>query len=241
MPDVWLWVPAAGDPRWHSVQSWIHTQVPEGYGLVFERTNADADGIDGAWNRLVEKFLNSNGEFLFSCHNDITYLPDTLTRLMSWGKPLVSALHSHRHPPFGPYVYRGEVKDKPHHYVIQFDETRQWLMDHPKLFTLGAALLDPAPEDALTPVDFTATGCCLIHRKVLEAMHPPWFHYEYPKGGEDRRFFEAAKAAGFQAYVDRSVVAGHGDPPVAAVHWLAMDKISHYVSDEDGSTSKDEA
>ncbi len=228
MRRVWLWVPAADGPTWPGVESWFHTRVPDGTEVVFRHTFADADGIGGAWNRLVEAFLRSGDEWLFSCHNDITYLPETLTRLLSWDVPLVSALHFHRMPPHGPLVYRGETK--PHHYRTQFDETRAWLLAHPDLIRPGAAMLDPAPEDALTPIDFTSTGCVLIARRVLEAMVPPWFVYEYPIGGEDRRFFEAAKFAGFQAYVDRSVIAGHGS--AGAMNWLAWDKCSTYSEEE---------
>jgi len=134
-------------------------------------------------------------------------------------------------PPHGPLVYRGET-GKPHHYRIQFDETREWLLAHPDLIRPGAAMLDPAPGDALTPVDFTSTGCVLIARSVLKAIPPPWFVYEHLIGGEDRVFFEKAKAAGFQAYLDRSVIAGHGTPPAGAMNWLAWDKSSTYQEEE---------
>lgn len=235
MKLIWLWVPAANGPTWQGVDSWFQTRLPSGYGLTFKHTGADGDGINGAWNRLVEAFLKSGDEWLFSCHSDITYLPFTLVRLLGWGKPLVSALHFHRMPPHGPLVFRGEIK--PHHYRTQFDETRDWLLAHPELIRPGAAMLDTDPDnlvadDALAPVDFTSTGCVLIHRSVIAAIEPPWFVYEYPIGGEDRRFFEKAKAAGFQAHVDRSVIAGHGTPPAGAMNWLAWDKSSTYQEEE---------
>lgn len=232
MRRIWLWVPAADGPTWPSVESWFHTRLPEGYEIIFRRTGPDGDGMNGAWNRLVEAFLSSDADWLFSCHNDISYLPLTLVRLLSWGELLVSALCFHRMPPHGPLVYRDEV-GKPHHYRIQFDETREWLLAHPDLIRPGAAMLDvPAPADALTPVDFTSTGCVLIARSVLETIEPPWFVYEHPIGGEDRVFFEKAKAAGFQPFVDRSVIAGHGVPPAGAMNWLAWDKSSTYSEEE---------
>jgi hypothetical protein len=64
----------------------------------------------------------------------------------------------------------------------------------------------------------------LVHRRVLAAMEPPWFQRDAPgKGGEDRKFFIKAKAAGFQGYVDRSVIVGHlsRNHPVAALDFAA--------------------
>jgi GT2 family glycosyltransferase len=230
MKLIWLWVPACDGPMWQGVDSWFQTRLPDGYGLTFRHTGPDGDGMGGAWNRLVEAFLKSGDEWLFSCHNDITYVPLTLVRLLSWGKPLVSALHFHRLPPHGPLVYRGETK--PHNYRIQFDEIREWLLTHQEIVRPGPAMLETATEDALVPIDFTSTGCVLIHRSVLAAIEPPWFVYEYPIGGEDRAFFEKAKTAGFQPYIDRSVIAGHGTPPAGAMNWLAWDKSSTYLEEE---------
>jgi len=195
--------------------------------------------MDGAWNRLVELFLTTDSEFLFSVHSDIIYLPGTLARLMSWGKPLVGALHFSKNPPNIPMVYAGVDPNRPHWYNISFDETRAWLEKHQDLLSMsGPAMLEVAPADSLMPVDFTTTGCLLIHRDVLTTMTPPWFVYEYPHGSEDRRFFEAAKACGVQGYVDRSVIAGHGDPPVGAAHWLAWDALRQCVVQDKQSSGE---
>lgn len=51
---------------------------------------------------------------------------------------------------------------------------------------------------------------------------------EIAGGGEDRRFFEIAARAGYQAYVDRSCVVGHlmGDIPTSSADFIAWDNIS---------------
>jgi hypothetical protein len=92
------------------------------------------------------------------------------------------------------------------------------------------------PDDALTDISFTSTSCTLIHRSVLEAMRPlvndEWFLWDddYNGGGEDRRFFEAAKRSGFPAFVDRSCIAGHlvGDIPTSSADFIAWDSVSTF-------------
>jgi hypothetical protein len=60
----------------------------------------------------------------------------------------------------------------------------------------------------------------------------PWFLMDddLTGGGEDRRFFENARLAGFIPYVDRSCIAGHlaGDIPTGALDFLAWDNVSDF-------------
>jgi hypothetical protein len=94
--------------------------------------------------------------------------------------------------------------------------------------------MDPAPEESLAPIDFTSTSCTLIHRSVIEKMRPlvndVWFQCDddLAGGGEDRRFFEFAKQAGFDAFVDRSCIVGHliGDIPTSSADFIAWDSVS---------------
>jgi hypothetical protein len=105
--------------------------------------------------------------------------------------------------------------------------------------------MEPRPEDALVPIDFTSTSCTLIRRDVLEAMRPlvndVWFEYDddLNGGGEDRRFFTNAALAGYPAFVDRSCVVGHiaGDVMVSAYDFVAWDSISAWT--ETGEPSSD--
>jgi len=61
-------------------------------------------------------------------------------------------------------------------------------------------------------VDACGMSCCVIHRKVFEAINPPWFtlgNWEDEVRGEDFRFCELAKSAGFKIFVNFDVVCGH--------------------------------
>jgi hypothetical protein len=167
------------------------------------------------WNQAVRDFLASDCDYLWSCHNDIEFQPGTLKRLLSWDKPLVTALMFMRQGPIVPHVWAGKPPDSPDEpgYMTHFRDTCQWFLDgHEDAIKFGSQVIEPRPDDALIRVDFTSTGCTLMHRDVLAAMEDPWFRRDtgdFRHQGEDRYFFEKARAAGFDAYVDRSCIAGH--------------------------------
>ena len=100
----------------------------------------------------------------------------------------------------------------------------------------GAALLEPRPEDALAPLDFTGLGCVVIHRSVLERMPAPWFDTK----AEDKFFYQRAIGLGFTPWVDRSVVCGHlvRDVQVGALDFIAYSKIVKFEEEEHGTGSE---
>jgi len=228
---ITLWVPAVEPPPWPSVESWLKLEWPEGYSFRFVRSGPDGDGITGAWNRTVDEFLKTGDEWLFSCHNDITFQPGTLKRLMSWRLPLVSALVFTYRPPCTPMVYRNHLGGG--RYVTQITETHEWVKAHEQLWKPGPTMIEPRPDEALVQIDFTSTSCCLIHRTVLMSLDAPWFKFDPDvRGGEDVWFFTRARAAGFVGYVDRSVVAGHGSNQAGALDFLAWLTISKFEGEE---------
>jgi hypothetical protein len=231
---VTLWVPSSGDaPRWPCVLSWMELQKQ--WGTTLDFTRSLPGDIKVFWNKVVKDFLASGNDWLFSCHHDIIFLPQTLERLLSWDKPLVSALVFMRQSPVIPHVWNSYGDNHQQPYAIRVQDTFKWIMDHDAV-RFGPYVLDPRPEDALTDIDFTSTSCCLIHRSVLEAMRDGvaelWFKYDndFNGGGEDRNFFENARAAGFPAYVDRSCGVGHlvGDIPSSAADFIAWSSVSEY-------------
>lgn len=196
------------------------------------------------WNKAVEDFLESGDEWLFSTHEDVVYDSTTLTRLLSWDKPLVSALVFMRHNPVVPHIWNdypeiGRVN------AFRLNDTRAWFYAHKDWIRFGPFVMDPRPEDALVEVGFTSTACTLIHRDVLKAIEPPWFVWHkdangFPHGGEDWYFYTHAAEAGFTPYVDRSCAAGHlvGDIPTSAGEFIAWDSISVFQdTGEPGSES----
>ena len=170
-------------------------------------------------------------------HNDVVVAPETLTRLLSWNKPLVSALVFMRTNPIVPHIWKTYANDTSGRMVMRINDTRDWFYNHKEYIRSGAFVMEPRPDDALAPIDFTSTSCTLIHRSVLEAMQKIigdlWFVMDddLAGGGEDRRFFTVAKEAGFDAFVDRSCVAGHlvGDIPTSSFDFIAWDSVSTFT------------
>ena len=190
-----------------------------------------------SWNKAVLDFLATDSEWLLSIHNDVVVAPETLLRLLSWRKPLISALTFMRTGPVLPHIWKAYDNDPSGYMVMRINDTREWLYAHPEYIAkITPSVMEPKPKDALAEIDFTSTSCTLIHRTVLEAMRPLvkdlWFEWDddLHGGGEDRRFFVNAKAAGFPAYVDRSCIVGHitGDVPTTAFDFIAWDSVSTY-------------
>lgn len=231
---ITLWIPSAdSSARWPVIQSCWDLETPENIKLRLKRTGAN--NVRYSWNEAVRSFLDdTTDDWILSWHSDVVGVPQTLTRLISWDKPLVSALIFMRNPPVTPHIWRGyDGYEKI--YSQRIKDTRLWFLKHPDYFKMfGPFVMDPRLDDALAPVTFTSTSCMLIHRTVLEAMRKEvqdiWFKWDndLTGGGEDRNFCEHAATAGFTTYVDRSCVVGHlvGDIPTSAAEFFAWDSVS---------------
>lgn len=235
---IYHWVPSSGaPPAWSCVHSWINTKLPDGAKRTFKQSLPGSVRV--VWNEVIRDFLKTDAEWIFSTHHDVSYAPETLTRLLSWDKPLVSALVFMRHNPVVPQIWK-TYDDVEEHYVMRVNDTRQWFYGHREYIKFGPFVMDPCPEDALVSVGFTATACTLIHRTVFEDIRAKlpnqhdgyWFvvDNEVGGGGEDRRFYEYARQVGYEAFVDRSCVAGHiaGDIPTSSADFIAWDSISEF-------------
>jgi hypothetical protein len=211
-------------------------QLPEGARKTFKQSLAGSVRV--VWNEVVREFLATDAEWMFSTHHDVSYDPATLTRLLSWGQPLVSALVFMRHNPVVPQIWQ-KYEDNGA-YAMRINDTRKWFYDHKEYIRFGPFVMDPRPDDALVPVTFTATACTLIHRTVFEDIRARipyqndgyWFvcDNEVSGGGEDRRFYEYAAQVGYTPYVDRSCAAGHiaGDIPTSSADFIYWDSVSRF-------------
>ena len=209
-------------------------EAPDDCELSFVRSPANNPKY--SWNKVVKDFLETDGDWLFSCHNDVAFQPQTLMRLLSWDKPLISALVFMRAGPILPHIWRSYSEE---HliYAMRVKDTKEFFWRHKEGIVWGPNVIEPRPDDALAEINFTSTSCTLIHRKVLEAIKEKygeeWFvmDNDYTGGGEDRRFFEHAREVGFPAYVDRSCVAGHlaGDVPMGVLDFMAWESVSNFL------------
>ena len=243
---VTLWIPAAEDPHWPCVMSWLKME-DAGAELSFVRSGAN--NIKFSWNRVITDFLDkTDNDWILSSHNDVQFDPGTLPRLLSWNKPLISALIFMRQSPVVPHIWASYSADRKQPYALRVNETYKWFIKHSDYLSSQASfLMDPRPEDALEEIDFTSTSCCLIHRSVLEAMRTKygdtWFQWDddYNGGGEDRNFFEHARAVGFPAYVDRSCCVGHlvGNIATGPMDFMAWCNTSRFTGTGEPDSEKD--
>jgi len=213
-------------------------ELPEGAKKTFKQSLAGSVRI--VWNDVVREFLDTDAEWLFSTHHDVSFVPETLNRLLSWNKPIVSALVFMRHNPVMPQIWRTFDEERQNEYAMRVNDTRAWFYQHKEYIRFGPFVMDPKPDDALIPIGFAATACTLIHRQVFLDIREKipnqhdgyWFvcDNEATGGGEDRRFYEYARQVGYEAFVDRSCIAGHiaGDIAASSADFIGWDSISEF-------------
>lgn len=65
-------------------------------------------------------------------------------------------------------------------------------------------------NEGLVEVDLVGAGCVAIHRRVIEALEPPWFKDDvWRSAGEDFLFCERARQAGFKVAVNFDLTCDH--------------------------------
>jgi len=172
-----------------------------------------APAVDWARNVLVEQFLTSfpTCEYLLFLDTYVIPPPDAIPKLMSKNVPVISGLYRWRNVGFASAEHWPVIGGK---FVTEKEGEREQLKVAP--------LLTWNPGDVVQ-VDAVGLGCCLIHRRVFEALTPPWFaytmRYKYFKEtdvyeredwvGEDWYFFKKVKTAGFPVFLDTTVLCSH--------------------------------
>ena len=224
MARILVGTPAGRPPEWSFVHSlWgleignheVHFRAQPGYG-----------GVDAACNALCDHALDIDADWFLLVASDAVFHPQTLARLLSWGVDAVAALSFTRYGPMVPTVYIREERNRDGEPIFAIDHpvVLEWLQAHPELMQLNApAVLEPRPEDALLPVLRFGTHLSLYSREVLETTGPGWFTRQNEDGsGEDFAFVAKIARAGFQPYVDLSVVGGHlwGDWAITPLDYM---------------------
>jgi GT2 family glycosyltransferase len=146
-------------------------------------------------NKLTERALELNAEWIFYVDDDQLFDPLALNRLLLRNVDIVSGLYLARKFPFEPVVF-DKASDDP---------------TNPK----GAYqmyLNNQKNNVGLIKVAATGAGALLVRRRVLEKMQRPWWTLGqlHPSGwGDDLDFCYRAKEAGFDIYCDLREWVGH--------------------------------
>jgi len=186
--------------------------------------------VDMGRNELVRTFLESEAEWLLQVDSDMVFAPGSLERLASRKLDLVGGLCFTRYVPPLPAVFRGvtRVREDGREFLrIRCRETMEWLQTHPEALEVCPVVLDPAPDDAMVKADGSGAAFLLAHRRVFERVGEPWFKRDDLKKGEDFYFFEKARRAGVQLWIDRSVIVGHlwGDIAIGPEDFVAYQAV----------------
>jgi len=127
-------------------------QVPKAWTSLFDLRGPINNFIapsgamtDGSRNFIAKEFLSGSEEWLFFVDDDVRIPPDALERFLDHELPFCSGVYYRGSPPYDPLVSQQLENGwyKPIH---------DW------------------EEGAVFAVDSTGLGCCLIHRRVFEAI-----------------------------------------------------------------------
>jgi hypothetical protein len=161
---------------------------------VFQTT---AFPVDVARNEVVRNVLKEGYDYLFFADCDQVFAADTIGRLLAHDKALISG--------------RYHMRKEPYHAVAYVKHRMQ----------TGAHAYAPVHwGQGVFEIERGGAGSLLIRRDVLEAIEtrigPNWFRYqrgpEFPHDftvSEDFWFWQQAREAGFQGWLDWDVEAGH--------------------------------
>jgi hypothetical protein len=165
-------------------------EVPEGVETVFQYFYGYQ--VEQVRNLIADWIVKGDYDYLFAVDADISFPPDTLKRLLSHDKDMVSGIYIQRIP--GKHcieiMKRNNTGGVSH---IPWEEIR---------------------GKGLVKVDSAGFGCVLIKREVFTSIEYPHFVYKSALDhnhtiSEDIYFFLKAAAAGKEIWADTSLLCGH--------------------------------
>ena len=220
---VHVGVPCLGEIPDEWFYSFVGLQKP----TILKLTKLSNRPADVARNEIIAQLEK---DWLFLMDADQSFAPETLRKLMSWDLPIVSGLYFKS--PGVPYAHcyqyafqtgKTPTTEDAHYYAPIVGPINNFLMKHKdKLVGERGAFILPSTKEDLIECDGIGAGCILVHRRVLDAIEPPWFQYNPDTFiGEDFYFCRKVQAAGFKIFVDPGVVCGHRAKGfVTAEHFL---------------------
>lgn len=143
--------------------------------------------VDVSRTMLVEDAIENNADYILWIDDDQIPPIDTLKRLLSHGKDIVTGLYVGKNVDCNAStVFRKTERDTYNPFVAKA------LIEHGGLYEIDAC----------------GMGCCLTSVEALKKIGEPWFKYS-KAFGEDIFFCRRAQEAGFKIYVDTDVHVGH--------------------------------
>lgn len=186
MKKILIAIPTARYIEAETFKSIYDLEVPEGYEVTFQYFYGYR--VDQVRN-LIADWVVRGFDYLFSVDHDITFLPDTLKKLLDHDQDLVSGVYRQRLEPqmleiYEPFGTRMTTEDL-------YEKDRN-----------------------LVGIGGCGFGCVLVKKEVLVGVGYPQFEYHHALNhndtiSEDTDFCKKAIAKGFSLWCDPSVRCGH--------------------------------
>ena len=187
--------------------SWqfVHSDFFDSF-VAMEKPDFDAirmasGSIEEMRNRIAERALDLECTHLLFLDADMSYPPDTITKLLANDVDICGALCFKRWPPFIPTLFIGEKYEM--------------------------KLMDPWPS-GLVEVTATGTGCLMIKTDVFNQIKYPWFEFTKNENGdtvgEDIGFCYKAADVGIKVHVDTTIETEHIAQMRINRNWYELNK-----------------
>lgn len=194
-------IPTARNIEPDTFKSIYDLEVPEGYTTQFQYFYGY--NIDQVRN-LIADWVVKGFDYLFSVDSDIAFPPDTLKRLLSHDRDMVSGLY---------------IQRKPGQHILEVYESNE----------RGGVVNIPYEKIAhrgLVEIAGCGFGCVLVKAEVMRAI--PYPHFKYHSAldhkdtvSEDVDFCRKARDRGFKLWADTDIRCNHIGQTVFAVQNIA--------------------
>jgi FkbM family methyltransferase len=184
MKKILIAIPTARYIEADTFKSIYDLHIPEGYDVHYQHFYGYR--VDQVRN-LICDWVVRGFDYLFSVDHDVTFPPDTLTKLLSHDKDLVAG------------VYRQRLEPQ----AIEIFDLNQRRMSIEDIYDKG-----------LVQIGGCGFGCVLVKKSVIATIGYPQFEYHVALDhantiSEDTDFCKKAMHKGFQLWCDPSILCGH--------------------------------
>lgn len=186
MKKILIAIPTARYIEPETFKSIYELEIPEGYTAQFQYFYGYR--VDQVRNLICDWVVNGF-DYLFAVDHDITFPRDTLKRLISHNKDLVSG------------VYRQRVEPQ----QIEIFDLNQQRMAVEQLYSESSNLVR---------IGGCGFGCVLVTKEVIQRIGYPQFEYHVALNhndtiSEDTDFCMKAMRKSFSLWCDRTILCGH--------------------------------
>lgn len=190
MKRILIAIPTNRNIEAQTFKSIYDLEIPDGYQVDFQYFWGYQ--VEQVRNLIANWVIQHNYDYLFAVDSDISFPPDTLTKLIDANKDIVSGLYIQRIP--GTHTLEIMRKN-------QFG---------------GVSHVDYADikDRGIVPIDACGFGCVLVKADVFNRI--PYPHFVYKSAidhahtvSEDVYFCEQARACGFTLWADTSILCEH--------------------------------